>query len=751
MAAHSEPARTPPIDRTSLIGIGALVAAVIILIILIGLITLLPARTITETLSNQAREEQKVLAGSLARQVENYFNNTAYDLLGLTGLPEIKASAEGVRPAALAQLADLAERRMGQIKSIVRLSGDGTPMYAWPPDYNAKIQAGQPLPWTVTREWVDEVVQGRVVQFRLVHTTANSSAYVFVAPINPATSVSEALAIEIDLNNYFVSVFKSLQLSDTRQLWVFDRFGAELYHYHPEPVYRGNIIQVPVGVQPTLLTEFPTPDRESVVASVFPSFTGEVSRDRTIVLLLSRMVNEGQEAIVKTLGLLFIFGLAIIGLIVVFGLMIGRYLLRETGRRRLEDQRRSTARTLLVTSRALNSSLDLNVVLQGILGELGNILPHDSASIWLLNDEKDALTVVAGTGKAERAAVQNHVETPLRRLRGAREVVMTGKPVVINDINTDPRWKVTPESETRAWLGVPLRVREEAVGVLNIDSYQANRFMPDDIDLAEAFADQAGVAIQNARAHEVQIKAYETELETARAIQLSLLPHEEPPIPQIQIASRSIPAHQVSGDYYQYYILPDGKLGIAVGDVSGKGIPAALLMAVISTTLRDEILHNSAPAALLDELNTRLMDRMRLNNMNSALLLALFDPQTRHLELANGGMVQPYICNGAGWVSIPVGGYPLGAASKSSYKSKTVTLAPDSMVVIVSDGVVESQNLRREFFGFERLEALLAEVPPTMTADEVADLIVQAVRRHLEGQEPQDDITIVTMKSIELN
>jgi len=122
------------------------------------------------------------------------------------------------------------------------------------------------------------------------------------------------------------------------------------------------------------------------------------------------------------------------------------------------------------------------------------------------------------------------------------------------------------------------------------ESNQANRFHLDDIDLAEAFADQASVALENARAHGYEVHTYEAELETARAIQSSLLPHEEPPIPQVQMAARTIAARQVSGDYYQYYLLPDGKIGIAVGDVSGKGTPAALLMAVITTSMREEIL-----------------------------------------------------------------------------------------------------------------------------------------------------------------
>jgi phosphoserine phosphatase RsbU/P len=320
--------------------------------------------------------------------------------------------------------------------------------------------------------------------------------------------------------------------------------------------------------------------------------------------------------------------------------------------------------------------------------------------------------------------------------------------VIINNTLQDPHWKPVPGSPIRSWLGVPLRVREEAVGVLNINSHALNHFSADDSDFAQAFADQAGVAIQNARAHELQIQIYEAELETARAIQNSLLPQELPPMPQVQLTVRSVAARHVSGDFYQYYMLPDGRLGLAVGDVSGKGIPAALLMAVISTTLRDEILRQPSPADLLGELNERLLPRMQQNKMNSGLMISIFDPRTRHLEIACGGMLSPYVRRDSAWLEVELSGYPLGAAAGSSYSPKTITLAPESMVIFLTDGVIESQNATRELYGYDRFEALLAGLPPTADVDTVADTILEAVHQHLGEQEPQDDITILILKSL---
>ncbi len=745
----NRPQHELPFDRNTAIGISALVAAVLILIALIGLITLLPAQTISQTVSQQASEQQRLLAGALAHQMESYFNSLSYDLLGLANRPEIKSTARTPRTAALALMADLAALRAGQIKSMVRLDENGAPVYAWPDTYNQQIAAGQPLPWSVSKAFVSNLNQKLAVQFAQQPLKEGGATYLLVTPVTEGNNIFEALAVELDLTNYFQTNLSTLRLSPSGQLWVFDQFGNEIYHQREQFPFRGDPGRMRNLTDTTVLSGYPTNDYEAVVAPVFIAFVqSSGQQDSVMSIVNSRAISEGQQEIFNTLQSLFLFGLVIVAFVVVAGVVVGRFLLRESNRHRLDVQRRTTARTLLEMSRALNSSLDLNKVLQRILGELGNILPHDSASIMLFNEEDRTVTIAAETG--EDLATNGRVALPLNKVRGVREVLVTGKPVVINDCLTDPRWKPTPGSYIRSWLGVPLRVREERVGVLNINSGALNRFQPDDIDLAEAFADQAGVAIQNARAHQFQIQVYESELDTARAIQNSLLPTEQPPIPELDLAARAIPARHVSGDYHQYFPLPDGKLGIAVGDVSGKGIPAALLMAVITTTLRDEILRTPSPAALLNELNASLLPRMEQNHMNSALVVAVFDPVTRRLEIANGGMVQPYIHNGSGWDFVPVGGYPLGASARSLYTSKTLLLAPGSTLLVVSDGVVECQNLQQEFFGFERLEALLAELRPTLSAQQVIDTILDAVNRHLEGQEPQDDITLVAMRSLEL-
>ncbi|RPJ01444.1 MAG: GAF domain-containing protein [Chloroflexi bacterium] len=423
-----------------------------------------------------------------------------------------------------------------------------------------------------------------------------------------------------------------------------------------------------------------------------------------------------------------------------------RRISREAKRRQEETQRRQTARALLEVSRALNSTLDLEHVLRSIMAELYKLVSYDSAAILLLDRSKLAMVAHRGSD------LEEHVPTEfdLEEAQAANQVIQTGKPLVIQDTVSDERWATVPNSQIRAWMGLPLRVRDRTVGVLNINSHTPGCFSVEEIELAEAFADQASVALQNARLHDVEVKQIEQELRIARDIQLSLLPSAAPDVAQLDIAAVTVPARQVSGDYFQYLPMPNGRLGIAVGDVSGKGIPAAILMAVITTALRDELAQNARPADLLNALNQRLLERMKATHVNSALIVGIFDPPTRHLELANGGMLQPYVRNGKEWTYVPVGGYPLGVSHRISYDSKTVTLAPGSMLLIASDGVVEAQNASGEFYSFERLEALLNSLPLEVTAQQVIDAIIAAVRDYVGDEEPADDLTIVAVRSLEL-
>jgi len=750
------PRADPSLDRDArrqiVLFVIALVIGGVVLIGLVSALTLVPAQALSTTLGQQLTEQQQLAVESLVQQVESQLNQTANQLVALANRDEVRSIASGQRDTARNLFSLLANRSTGKITAIVRLATDGTPQYGWPDAIQQEIAANRPLPWRIEAGIMRAVTETSGTQLAQL-STAKGMVYVLVAAIKSADGTTQGLAAELDLSIYFQQALTALQLPDTAQVWVFDTTTAQqVYQGANTAAWSGSVDALLKVNTVTALPGFPAADRNSMAASISTIFTSDQSQTPAWAVLVSRPANEGTEVVYSTLTRLFIGGVVFVILISGFGIGIGRFVILEENRRRREQERRSTVRTLLEMSRTLNSSLDLPVVLNKILDELASLLPHDSASVMLLdpNVDEDEPTVTVAARRGEDLAADT-LNYPLPRLRGAREVVRSGHSVVINDTRTDPRWQHSDSSsQISAWMGVPLQIRNQAVGILNINSYQAERFGPDESELAEAFADQACVAIENARAHELQIRQYEAELETARAIQNSLLPRDTPPVKQLEISSQSLPARHVSGDYYQYLPLPDGRLGIAVGDVSGKGIPAALLMAVVTTALREEVLRHTSPATLLNQLNASLIERMRQNNMNSALMVAIFDPRTRRAEIANGGMVAPYVRTPNGWEVVPVGGYPLGSAERGNYSAKTVTLAPGSALVCISDGVIESQNAEGEMFGFERFEALIASFPIHLSSAEIVASILQAVRDHLHEIEAQDDITVVVIRSIDL-
>jgi phosphoserine phosphatase RsbU/P len=734
----------------------AIGAGVVVLILLIGLITYVAITVISQTIQEQFRTAELQLVTSLSQQTQASLNNLGAGISELAIREEIRATSPTRQQEAVEILAEEAEGfSPGTLISITRFDFRGAPRYAWPPELNdtlRTLESPQDYAYAIPQRLLELTNRGQratseiPVELHRVPRYGQGQTVLLISPIDSVSLNTEFIAFELDLSAMFAGQFDFVELGESGQLWVVDSRSDLSYQAQPEPDIEPVFLEFSLGqlrgtVEPRIDSyEDQEEDRQIAIART-------QALSETFVILLSRNQNEAEQAIRENGLFIFLFAVtAIIGVVIVGSLII-RQFTRVSDLRRLETQRRETARTLLEVSRALNSSLDLSVVLAQILEQLGRLVPHNSASILLLEGNQE-LRVAAthGLRSSEAGGLLN-----LDQARAARVVIASGYPIVINDTTQDNRWSPDANNVIMSWVGLPLRVRDQLVGVLNINSRELEHFKPQDIEVAEAFADQASVALQNARSHEIEVKQFEQELIIARGIQASLLPDAPPEMPQVEFVARSLPASQVSGDYFQYLPIPDGKIGIAIGDVQGKGIPAALLMAVITTALRDEIARNPQPAALLQALNTRLLSRMQRTHMNSALIVATFDPATHQLEVANGGMVQPYIRHKDSQIFdfVPVGGYPLGVSDNMKYASKTVMFEPGSLMVLFSDGVVEAQNSDGEFLGFDRVEALLNGLPEDVSAQTVMEQLYAAVQGHLGGLSPQDDTTIMVMRALE--
>lgn len=267
---------------------------------------------------------------------------------------------------------------------------------------------------------------------------------------------------------------------------------------------------------------------------------------------------------------------------------------------------------------------------------------------------------------------------------------------------------------------------------------------------------------------ESQNKRMREGLLLARDIQIGLLPthapwNQETPL---TVYARSIPAFEVGGDFYSYIALHGGKAAISVGDISGKGVGAALMMALTTSMIETQARHYQQPSEVLAGLNQLLRPRLRTNHMNAALIYAVFDPNNQTMTVANAGMIAPLLVRRKGYNGkeqdhmfissnnysrhtcqfIDVGGMPIGSMPNALYRHVVTPIEPGDIVLFMSDGVVEAHNREGEMFGFERLDQLFASVSKPDNIQNLVDTIVQRVQEFIGEAEQHDDITIVAVR-----
>jgi sigma-B regulation protein RsbU (phosphoserine phosphatase) len=302
------------------------------------------------------------------------------------------------------------------------------------------------------------------------------------------------------------------------------------------------------------------------------------------------------------------------------------------------------------------------------------------------------------------------------------------------------------------WCCVPLLFGDKLLGLYGVGPKKSGEYYHnEETELLETLARQAGLALQNAKLAEKMSAQVQTErdLEIARRIQLSLLPAQDPAIPGLDIVGFSIPAEEVGGDFYHYLQFDDHRVGIAVGDVSGKGVSAALFMAVSVSTLQAKSPYHENTPQLLAEMNNLLHLQMR-GNMNTALLYTMIQQQPDGqltLSASNAGLVSPLLCRDdeTGCQTIEIGGLPLGVVEDVAYRACHIHLLPGDLILLCSDGVVEAMNPRGEMFGFDRLEQFLTQCN-SLPATDVVELLRQEIT-HFVGQATQhDDITMVVVR-----
>jgi len=255
----------------------------------------------------------------------------------------------------------------------------------------------------------------------------------------------------------------------------------------------------------------------------------------------------------------------------------------------------------------------------------------------------------------------------------------------------------------------------------------------------------ANEALERAGQTVARQEALRRELALARDIQFSLLPQYNPTLADFDIKGRSLPAEEVGGDFYTYLPLTGGRLGLAIGDVSGKGMASALYMAIATSVVEAQATTSPDSAALVRQVNNLLYRRMHQTGLNTALLYTLFDLTRRQLRVCNAGLITPIYYHNHMFRYLETYGLPLGAIADEVYEEQRIDLQPGDVLLFMTDGIVEAMNADRELFGFPRLEAVLKSCDVS-DAQSILDCVFDSVFKFMGDVPPQDDMTLVVVK-----
>ena len=394
-------------------------------------------------------------------------------------------------------------------------------------------------------------------------------------------------------------------------------------------------------------------------------------------------------------------------------------------------------------SQELTSILDLDALFKRIGELLNRVIDYHMFSILLLDASGQRLGHRFSLRFNEKVQIKHEIELGKGLVGYA---ALRAQPVLAPDVSKDPRYiKLNPE--TRSELVVPLVYKGKVIGVLDLEHTRRGYFREAHVRTLTTLAAQIAIAIENARLYarlEREERRMERELNMARQVQRSLLPPSHPKLEHAEIAAKFVPAHTIGGDLYDFLEYSLGRQGIALGDVSGKGAPAALYAALASGIMRSTAGAEPSPAEMLSAINASLNER-RLEAHFLTLLYAVWDDDHRVMHIANSGVSTPIHCHEGKIQHLDTTGLPLGMFEDAEYDEISVQAAPGDVFVFYSDGISDARNRLAQVFGDERVDQIVA-ANCRGSAAEIVKEIFDAVEKHSEGVAHFDDETVVVVK-----
>jgi|GEM_PF-660096 len=415
-------------------------------------------------------------------------------------------------------------------------------------------------------------------------------------------------------------------------------------------------------------------------------------------------------------------------------------LLDRLRRERVENE------LLYTVAQKLSLSIDSSELLNSIIDSVATVIPYDAAAIFLLDAR--TLEVASESVRGYRPEMND-----LLHLKVGEGIVgwaaKTGQSSIVPDVRTEPRY-IAARPETRAEMVAPLRVGGEVVGVLNLESDQVNAYTPRELRLLETFASQAAVAIERTRHLRQQLdkERLDRELTLARRIQLTFLPERDPDWTGFDVSGYNISSEEVSGDFFDYIPISEGNWGVVIADVSGKGMPAALIMASLRAALWTEARNTYSLSVVCQRMNTFLYQSLGELEFVTAIY-GVIDLARSVFTYSSAGHLPPIVIRKTGEVVyLEEGGLPFGVFAEASYPEGRVELRVGDVMLLYTDGAIEAQSPEGEEFGRDGLTVALASCRH-LPALQIRTQLVEVIRAFTRSSDFTDDLTFVVLRRIE--
>lgn len=400
---------------------------------------------------------------------------------------------------------------------------------------------------------------------------------------------------------------------------------------------------------------------------------------------------------------------------------------------------------------AISSTLKVDQIINLVVQKCIRHLKVEQAAIWLLNLED----LMAPLNTMVRNFDSSHDNIAFRLNNQITGWMLNNqKPLISNDLKNDDRF-FTTESDLgyNSLLAVPLNVKGKMTGLIALFNKKGGKeFSEGDKKLLSIIGSQSSQIIENARLleEEQRLLSIRQEMKLATEIQNNLLPTKLPEIPGYEFSGISIPAKEVGGDYYDFIHISENTMACCLGDVSGKGMPAAMLMSNLQATMHSQVMHDPEPQPCMSTTN-RLLFHNTDTKQYATFFYGILDWQKHEFKFTNAGHNPPMLFKtDCSMQELKTVGIPLGFLESFEYTQESVSIQPGEFMVIFTDGISEAMNYEEEEFSEERMIGILKQCEGK-SAEQVLKELIAAVKNHSGDTEQSDDITVMVIKRMALN